>query len=338
MIRLEHMSKTFVKDTQEIPAVKNVSLSVPKGEIHGVIGHSGAGKSTLIRCVNLLESPTSGHVYINDDDITQVSGAALSKKRKHIGMIFQHFNLLKTATVYDNVALPLKLIGVAKSEIATRVQKYLSIVELQEKTTAYPNQLSGGEKQRVAIARALAQEPEILLSDEATSALDPETTNAILDLLLKINETLGITILLITHEMHVIQKISDYVYVMEGGSVIEEGSTIQLFTKPQHPTTRRFLQTVSDRQFSADMMQELSKNGAVWQLTFVGGATGEPLLSKVTRECAVVPNILAANIMELKNGTVGHLMIHVTGDSSSLNQAKQFLIEQDVYVDEWEGA
>ena len=225
-------------EKSEVKAVDNVNIHVKKGEIHGVIGYSGAGKSTLIRCVNLLERPTSGKIYIQGEEITSHSSNTLSDARRKIGMIFQGFNLLKTATVYDNIAIPLKLIGVDKAEVKARTEKYLEIVGLTDKHKSYPSQLSGGQKQRVAIARALAQEPEILLSDEATSALDPETTESILDLLLKINREFGITILLITHEMNVIQKICDYVYVMENGKIVEHGTTIDLFPNPQNRQQR----------------------------------------------------------------------------------------------------
>ena len=202
MIKLENITKVFPSKNGDVTAVNNVNLHVKKGEIHGVIGYSGAGKSTLIRLVNLLEKPTNGSVSINGTELTSLPPEKLRKTRQKVGMIFQHFNLLKTATVYDNIATPLKLLGYDKQEVKKRVEKYLKIVDLAEKQNSYPSQLSGGQKQRVAIARALSQEPEILLSDEATSALDPETTNSILDLLLKINEDLGITILLITHEMN----------------------------------------------------------------------------------------------------------------------------------------
>src|SRR5699024_7936439 len=215
MIVLENVSKSFKTKTGVVEAVKNVNLHVKKGEIHGVIGHSGAGKSTLIRCVNMLERPTDGKVFINGEETTSFPLEELRKARQNIGMIFQGFNLLKTATVYDNIAIPLKLLGLHKNEVKKRVEKYLDIVGLANRHLAYPSELSGGQKQRVAIARALAQEPEILLSDEATSALDPETTESILELLLKVNKEFGITILLITHEMNVIQKICDYVYVIE---------------------------------------------------------------------------------------------------------------------------
>jgi D-methionine transport system ATP-binding protein len=219
MIELKNVSKTFQSKRGSVEALKNVSLQVDKGDIFGVIGYSGAGKSTLIRCVNLLERPTAGEVRIDGVELQRLSTAKLRQVRQKIGMIFQGFNLLKTATVYENIALPLQLTGVPKQNIADRVQKYLQVVGLDDKQDAYPSQLSGGQKQRVAIARALSHEPEILLSDEATSALDPETTESILELLLKINREFKITILLITHELQVIQKICDRVAVLLNGDM-----------------------------------------------------------------------------------------------------------------------
>ncbi|MGD6855767.1 methionine ABC transporter ATP-binding protein [Bacillus infantis] len=337
MIILENISKVFETKKGTVAAVKNASLHVKKGEIHGVIGYSGAGKSTLIRCVNLLEAPTEGKVLINGEELTAAGKQHLSDKRKKIGMIFQGFNLLKTATVYDNIAIPLKLTGVGKAEMHTRVEKYLKIVGLEDKTNAYPGQLSGGQKQRVAIARALAQEPEILLSDEATSALDPETTDSILDLLLNINRELGITILLITHEMNVIQKICDYVYVMESGSIIEHGSAISLFTKPEKETTKKFLNTISQRKLAPSLIKQLKVSGSVLRLTFAGESTGQPLLAEVTHRFNIKPNILTANIIELKNGIVGNIAVHMIGKQEDINAALAFLQEEGVAIEELEG-
>ncbi|WP_339230278.1 ATP-binding cassette domain-containing protein [Oceanobacillus sp. FSL K6-2867] len=337
MIKLENITKVFPSKNGDVTAVNNVNLHVKKGEIHGVIGYSGAGKSTLIRLVNLLEKPTSGNVSINGTELTSLSPEKLRQTRQKVGMIFQHFNLLKTATVYDNIATPLKLLGYDKQEVKKRVEKYLKIVDLFEKQDSYPSQLSGGQKQRVAIARALSQEPEILLSDEATSALDPETTNSILDLLLKINEELGITILLITHEMNVIQKICDYVYVLEKGEIIEQSSSIELFTNPRKHTTKKFLDTISQRKLSASLISQLKLNGTVTRLTFIGENTGQPLLSQVSQKFNVEPNILTANIMELKNGIVGNLIIHLIGEQEQINASLQFLNDQGVATEEVEG-
>ena len=337
MIRLENISKEFKTKKGIVRAVDGINLHVKKGEIHGVIGYSGAGKSTLIRCVNLLERPTAGKVWINNVDITSLSLNDLRKTRQKIGMIFQHFNLLKTATVYNNIAIPLKLLGYNDVEVKNRVAKYAEIVGLTEKLESFPSQLSGGQKQRVAIARALAQEPEILLSDEATSALDPETTEAILELLLKINRELGITILLITHEMNVIQKICDDVSVLEAGKVVEYGSAIDLFAKPQHPTTRKFLNTISQRNLSPSLIQQLNVSGSVIRLTFLGESTGKPLLTEVSKVYDVQPNILTANIIELKNGIVGNIVVHLNGEAHIVQKALTYFTENGVAVEELGG-
>ncbi|MEH7393290.1 methionine ABC transporter ATP-binding protein [Bacillus sp. JJ1474] len=337
MIILEHVSKSFDSKKGIVKAVKDVNLHVKKGEIHGVIGYSGAGKSTLIRCVNLLEKPTSGKVFIGGKEATSLPLNQLRDVRKRIGMIFQGFNLLKTATVYDNIAIPLKLLGYSKTETNERVIKYLDIVGLADKHQSFPSQLSGGQKQRVAIARALAQEPEVLLSDEATSALDPETTDSILDLLLKINRELGITILLITHEMNVIQKICDHVSVMENGEIVEQGTTIDLFTNPQNKTTTKFLNTISQRKLSPSLISQLNVTGKVSRLTFVGESTGQPLLAKVSQQFKVQPNILTANILELKNGIVGNIVVHLIGEVQDVDQALKYLQNQGVGIEELEG-
>lgn len=334
MIVLENVSKSFETKNGIVEAVKNVDVHVREGEIHGVIGYSGAGKSTLIRCVNMLERPSTGKVHINGEELTSLPLQKLREARQDVGMIFQGFNLLKTATVYENIAIPLKLIGLSKDEIKERTVKYLDIVGLEGRHDSYPSQLSGGQKQRVAIARALAQEPKILLSDEATSALDPETTDSILDLLLKINEEFGITILLITHEMNVIQKICDYVYVIEDGYLIEHGTTVDLFTKPKQETTHKFLNTVSQRKLSSTLVEQLNVTGTVARLTFVGESTGEPLLASAMEKFNVKPNILSANIIELKNDIIGNIVVHFDGDAKDNEAAIKYFIERGVSVEE----
>lgn len=336
MITLKNISKTFHTKSGQVDAVKNVNLHIKKGEIHGVIGYSGAGKSTLIRCVNLLERPTAGEVYIGDVELTSLNTARLQEQRKSIGMIFQGFNLLKTATVYDNIAIPLKLTGLKKSEIKKRVDKYIDIVGLADRKNAYPGQLSGGQKQRVAIARALAQEPEILLSDEATSALDPETTESILDLLLKINKEFGITILLITHEMNVIQRICDSVSVMEYGAVVEQDLVTALFVQPQHPTTKRFLNTFHDQQIEGPFLKKLRESGPVFHLTFTGDSTGQPIIALLSKNFDVEPNIIHANVIQLKNDIVGSIVIHLVGKEQDITSALQFLQEQGIGIKELE--
>ncbi|WLR51973.1 methionine ABC transporter ATP-binding protein [Bacillus tianshenii] len=334
MIELKNVTKTFETKDGAVQALKDVNLRVEKGEIFGVIGYSGAGKSTLIRCVNLLERPTSGQVFVNDEELSAVSPKKLKHARRKIGMIFQHFNLLKTVTVYDNIAIPLKLTGLPKAEIDTRVNKYLSIVGLQDRKSAYPAQLSGGQKQRVAIARALAHEPDVLLSDEATSALDPDTTEAILELLLKINRELGITILLITHEMNVIQRICDRVAVMENGEVIESGSVVDTFSKPVHHTTQKFVNSAFDHQIPTELLQQLEKDGPIVQLSFVGTSSGEPALAVISKKFNIYPNIIGGSILQLKHEPYGQLLVHLQGTTDETKRAIDWLNENQVSVSE----
>lgn len=334
MIRLENVSKTFQVKRSQVHALQKVSLHVKKGEIFGVIGYSGAGKSTLVRCVNLLEKPTEGRVFVAGNELTSMSHHDLNEARRNIGMIFQGFNLLKTATVRENVALPLRLSGVPKEEINKRVKKYLDIVGLSDREDSYPAQLSGGQKQRVAIARALAHEPDVLLSDEATSALDPETTEAILDLLLKINEELGVTILLITHEMNVIQKICDRVAVIEDGRLVESGTVLDMFSNPQHPTTQRFVNSVFADSLPENVVKPLSETGKIVTLSFIGDASTEPALAILSRQFDTSPNILAGHITQLKNATYGRLTVHLQGEQSEMDSALNYLKKKGVHVEE----
>ncbi|MUV37610.1 Methionine import ATP-binding protein MetN [Lentibacillus sp. JNUCC-1] len=272
MIEFKDVSKTFKVEKSEIQAVKDVSLTINRGEIYGIIGFSGAGKSTLLRLVNMLERPTSGTILIKGVDVGKLPAKKLRAERRNIGMIFQNFNLFLSRTVAGNVAYPLKLAGWSKAKITERVAELLEFVGLSDKARHYPDQLSGGQKQRVGIARALATSPDILICDEATSALDPETTSDILKLLKKVNHDLGITILLITHEMHVIQSICDKVAIMENGAVIEHGPVFDTFTKPQHATTRRFIGSVQQDLPSKHILEEwrLHNDGALYRVVFTG--------------------------------------------------------------------
>ncbi|NUG64277.1 ATP-binding cassette domain-containing protein, partial [Acinetobacter bereziniae] len=248
MIEFKNISKHYELKGQTIRALDQINLEIPAGSIFGIIGYSGAGKSTLIRLINLLERPNEGQVIINQKDFTALDARTLRQERANIGMIFQHFNLLQTKTVADNIEMPLKLLGVNKSEREKRLNELLEFIDLKHKKDAYPDELSGGQKQRVGIARALANHPKILLCDEATSALDPQTTKSVLALLKKINQEQGITVVMVTHEMDVIESVCDYVAVMEQGKVIETGSTLEIFSQPQHPTTKNFIQTVLQQQ------------------------------------------------------------------------------------------
>ena len=284
MIRLEKISKTFRTKNHTVEAVKNVSINIADGEIYGIIGFSGAGKSTLVRCINLLERPTEGKVYFGERELTSLSAAELRKERRKIGMIFQQFNLISSRTVARNVALPLEGTGRTRAEINARVAQLLEYVGLSDKAKAFPSQLSGGQKQRVAIARALANDPDVLLCDEATSALDPQTTKSILNLLSKLNKELGITIVVITHEMAVIKKICGRVAVMEYGEVVEEGEVFSVFASPQKQITKDFISTTSNLSEIYALVEEDSsvtklKPGEVLvRIMYLRADVSEPLI------------------------------------------------------------
>lgn len=336
MIEFKNVSKTFSLGKREVHAVKDVSLSIEKGEIFGIIGFSGAGKSTLLRLVNMLERPTSGKVFIQDVDVSSLAPKELRKQRRNIGMIFQNFNLMNSRTVAGNIAYPLKLAGHSKQEVNRRVQELLEFVSLADKAKDYPDQLSGGQKQRVGIARALATSPDILICDEATSALDPDTTADILRLLKKVNGDLGITILLITHEMHVIQTICDKVAVMENGEVIETGDVFDTFTDPQHPVTQQFIRSVQQDLPSTPILNEWrsSGGGKLYRVIFKGAVTNDPILSKVTRHNEVDFNIVYGSVRELQEKLFGNLIISFIGESNAvqntLNELKTVVDVEEV--------
>lgn len=327
MIEFKNVSKMFTIGKRKVHAVQNVSLKIQRGEIFGIIGFSGAGKSTLLRLVNALEKPTEGSVIVRGTDISKLSAKELRKQRSNIGMIFQNFNLFNSRNVFANVAYPLRLAGYNKAQIEGRVEELLQFVGLSDKAKDYPDQLSGGQKQRVGIARALASSPEILICDEATSALDPETTRDILKLLKKVNRDLGITILLITHEMDVIQSICDKVAVMENGRVIESGEVFEIFTNPRHPTTQRFIQSVQQDLPSASVLKEWSETdgGKLYQVIFKGDVTGEPVLSTVTKKYNVHFNIIYGSVQELQEKLFGNLIISFIGDEKNKEKTIQEL-------------
>jgi D-methionine transport system ATP-binding protein len=336
LIKLTELYKTYDQGGRKVEAVKNVNLEISKGEIFGVIGFSGAGKSSLIRCVNLLEVPTKGSVKINDIELTNLPEADLRKARRKIGMIFQHFNLLSSSTVYENVAAPLRLVGTSKDQIKKRVEELLRLVGLEDKGKFYPSQLSGGQKQRVAIARALANEPEVLLCDEATSALDPQTTDSILDLLLDINKRFKITIMLITHEMHVIKKICDRVAVMENGQIVEDGTVLDIFSRPKTQTTKNFIKNVFDIHLPENLQRKFQAEpgqGEIIRISFVGEATADPIFAELVTKFHVLPNILFGNITQIKQTSFGSLVLKLTGDPKKLQQAKDFLQEKGLEVE-----
>ncbi len=339
MITLQNISKTFIDGGKEVQAVKDVNITIHDGDIFGIIGFSGAGKSTLVRCINLLERPTSGTVTVDDKEITALSAKELRKARKKIGMIFQHFNLMPSRTIFGNVAYPLKGSGLSKQEIADKVHNLLDLVGISEKENAYPSQLSGGQKQRVAIARALANDPKILLCDEATSALDPQTTKSILKLLQKVNETLGITIVVITHEMDVVKEICNRVAVMDHGNVVEEGEVFSIFATPQNKVTRDFIKTTSNLQKIEELVEAgspvvaLKPGELIVRLSYIEKNASEPLISAVTEKFGIILNIIFADVEIVQNAPIGGTVAIVSGDKDKVEQALTYLKEKNVGVE-----
>ena len=330
MIRFEHVSKTFQTKNGPFDALKDVSFEIEKGDIYGVIGYSGAGKSTLIRMVNALETPTSGNVWVEGKDIGTLNQKELRNLRKGIGMIFQQFNLLESKTIYDNVAIALKLNGVSKKDIEKRVTELLDFVELSDKKYSYPGQLSGGQKQRVGIARALANNPSILLCDEATSALDPKTTDSILELLKKINEMLHITIVIITHEMNVIQKICNKVAVMDYGQVVETGSVIQVFSDPRSDIARRFVGNLIRDVIPEPLVESIrreTRNSRLLRIKLENTDSTEPLLWEINRRFEVETNILYSTINVIQGIAVGIMLVLFTGTDEEIEKAEQYILE-----------
>ena len=339
MIKLNNITKIFTLPDKKLTALDNVSLHVPKGQICGVIGASGAGKSTLIRCVNLLERPTHGAVLIDDVDLTQLSEAELVKTRRQIGMIFQHFNLLTSRTVFENVALPLELENKSKTEIQEKTTALLALVGLSDKHNVYPANLSGGQKQRVAIARALASDPKVLLCDEATSALDPATTQSILKLLKEINRTLGITILLITHEMEVVKRICDQVAVIDKGRLIEQGTVSEIFSNPKTELAQDFISSTFHITLPEEYLENLSdtpkhaKSYPIIKFEFTGRSVDAPLLSQASKKFGVELSILTSQIDYAGGVKFGFTIAEVEGDEDAITQTKVYLMENNVRVE-----
>lgn len=334
MIEIRHLTKIYYDGQREIRALDDVSLEVEPGEIFGIIGLSGAGKSTLVRCINMLEKPQEGTVLVNGIDMTALGKRELRAARQHIGMIFQHFNLLSSRTVFGNVAFPLEITGVAKDEIEKRVFELLRLVGLDDKAGSYPAQLSGGQKQRVGIARALANRPQVLLCDEATSALDPETTTAVLDLLQDINRKMGLTILLITHEMPVIQQICDRVAVIENGRIVENGPVLEVFTRPKTDQARRLVRGVIDIDIPPDLLERHSNgDSTLLKISFIGASAGKPIMAALMQRYPVVVNILFGRIDQIKETPFGTLVVELSGESTALSEATEFLAGQDLQVE-----
>lgn len=337
MIEFIEMTKEFQVGTTVVTALNNINLTIQKGDIFGVIGFSGAGKSTLIRTVNLLEEPTSGRVLVNGKELTSLSKKQLREEKKNIGMIFQHFNLLRSKTVFENVAMPLVLSGVKRSNIEGQVREVLSFVGLQDKAERYIDELSGGQKQRVGIARALVTKPTILLCDEATSALDPQTTKSILELLKRVNIEYGITILMITHEMEVIRDICNRVAVMENGRVIETANVLEIFSAPQEETTKNFVQSVVRDDIPQSVYEQLKTNDQskkIYNLKFIGVDVGQPVVSQVAKKFDVDVNVLFGNITELQGIPFGNLIVELVGIDKEIDKAHQFIQTKDIQIEE----
>lgn len=333
MIIFENIKKTYIKNKQQVHALNAINLTVDTGDIYGLIGWSGAGKSSLIRLVNQLEKPTSGIVKVDGVDLNKLDVKAQRTHKKKIGMIFQHFNLLESKTVAQNIAIPLVLQGLNKEEIERRVEAMLSYVDLSGKKASYPSQLSGGQKQRVGIARALITEPSILLCDEATSALDPQTTLSILKLLKQINSERNITILLVTHEMEVISSICNKVAVMEKGQVIEQGSVLDIFSAPQQETTKKFVSTVINAEIPEAVLDSLTEQGNIFRLEFLGDSAREPVVNELILKQLVEINILFANMREIGGVVLGSMFIQMNGTETDVDKAVAFLQERGVKVE-----
>ena len=332
-IEIKNVSKKYETKDGTVEALKNVSLSIEQGDIYGIIGMSGAGKSTLVRCMNFLEEPTEGQVLIKGRTLGSLSKKELRKQREDIGMIFQHFNLLMQKSVIDNVCFPLYIQGKKKKEARAKALELLEIVGLQDRAKAYPAQLSGGQKQRVGIARALTTTPDILLCDEATSALDPQTTESILKLLKKINREMGVTILLITHQMQVVQMICNKVAVMENGQVVEAGSVLDVFGKPQAPVTRRFVQTVVNDQIPESILslvKEQKEHFRVERLKFIGSSVKRPVISDICHVDGIVVNILGATVQELQENVMCVFILQLIGTEEKILEAEKQIDENGV--------
>lgn len=344
MIKLDHITQTYkTPEGREFKALDDVSIEIRPGEIFGIIGRSGAGKSTLVRCINLLNRPSEGTVTVDGKNLTELSEDDLRESRRSIGMIFQHFNLLSSRTVYDNVALPLELVGTPKNVIREKVEPLLKLVGLTEHAHKYPSQLSGGQKQRVGIARALTNDPKVLLSDEATSALDPETTVATLALLKRINKELGLTIVMITHEMQVVKQICERVVVMNYGKIVEQGKVVDIFMSPQHETTKALIGNVMARDMPASILDRFRKarenhpnSDAVYllRLAFSGNEVTRPVISECSRRFNIDFNILRGTVDDVQGQTLGSLTVLIEAESSVFIEAVNFLRENGVVVEE----
>lgn len=338
IIDLKKITVAFKDGENQVQAVKDVDLQVEKGDIYGIVGYSGAGKSTLVRVINLLQKPTSGEVHINNQNLLKLKPVELRQARTKIGMIFQHFNLMKSRTILGNVEYPLLKTKLSKKDRIQRATELLKLVGLEQRKNDYPRQLSGGQKQRVAIARALANNPDILISDEATSALDPKTTLSILKLLKRLNQTLGLTIVLITHEMQAVKEICNHVAVMQKGKIVERGNIEDIFSTPQKKLTQEFINIATNVGPAVEKVTEnpsfklLAQKQQLVQLNFIGHSTEQPIISTLAKQFDVDGNILFANVEQLHEETLGFMILVLTGESKNIETAIQFLKENQVRV------
>lgn len=329
MITLENVNKIY---SNGLHAVKDVNLKVNEGDIFGIIGLSGAGKSSLIRLINRLEEPTSGKIFINGQDILSLNKTKLLERRKKIGMIFQHFNLLSSRTVKENVAFALEIANWSKKDIKKRVTELLEIVGLSDKAEYYPSQLSGGQKQRVSIARALANNPDILLSDEATSALDPKTTKSILELIKEIQHKFSLTVLMITHQMEVVKEICNKVAIMSDGKIVEQGGVHHIFAEPKNEITKEFISYVH-QQTDTTLNYLHHKGKKIIKAKFLGTSSQEPIISKVIKEYGIDINILGGTIDKLSTVNIGHLYLQLDGNLDTQTKAIELMQTMDVIVE-----
>ncbi|WP_166239812.1 methionine ABC transporter ATP-binding protein [Paenibacillus turpanensis] len=333
MIQLINLRKEYKTKKGIVIGVDQVHLTIPKGEIYGIVGYSGAGKSSVLRCINLLEKPTTGQVIVDGVDLTSLSKDQLRMARQKIGMIFQHFNLIVSKTVFDNVAFALKAAGKAPADISKRVSELLQLVGLAEYADHYPGQLSGGQKQRVGIARALANEPNVLLCDEATSALDPITTQSILELLREINQKLGLTIVLITHEMEVVKDLCSRVAIMQKGQIIEEGDVYDIFANPVQPLTKEFIRNTLEFKLPSKIWSKLDPAGKVVKVLFRDDAAEQAIVNDMLKHSGIQANILHGKIDYIGDKPLGTFIMEVTGDTQEIEKALQFLVDRSCGVE-----
>lgn len=339
MIKLENVNKSYGSGENEFYALKEINLEIKDGRICGIIGLSGAGKSTLVRCINLLERPTSGRVFLNDRELTSLRGAELRKERRRIGMIFQQFQLFDSRSVYENVAFPLRHTGMKRKDIDEKVKSLLGLVDLSDKAESYPSELSGGQKQRVAIARALASDPEVLLSDEATSALDPQNTRSILKLLKKLNTELGITVVVITHEMDVIKEICDDVAVMASGRIVEHSDVFSIFASPQDSVTRNFVESTSNLSRIYELIEKddplvrLKQGECIVRFSYRQKTSAEALVSYISRKWDLDVNIIFGNIEVVSDSPIGGLVSVINGSPENIKAATDYLRSINVGVE-----